>query len=90
MNSLRIPFLLLLALIALKLGIVNAIFAFFLVGAIPGTTFNLPPSVMLIFYLGLIALVIEIIFHRSITKYLQKRQSAKRAARMPRRRYGQI
>ena len=88
--SLRIPFLLLLLLISLKLGVINAAFAFFLVGAIPGTNINLPPSVMLTLYVGLIALVIEIIFHKSIVTYLHKRQSAKRAARMPRRRYSQI
>jgi uncharacterized membrane protein len=78
----------------LKAGIANALLLFLLVGAIPGTSHNVPAVVMLFFVVVFIWLIL---FRFTILDTLQARatkQIAKRHVerkkRMPRKRFGQI
>lgn len=66
-----------------KLGVVNALIAFLLVGAIPGTNVNVPSSVML---LVMIVAMWLIIFRFAALKTLH-RQATERKKTTPKRRF---
>ena len=77
-----------------KLGVLQALLLFFLVGAIPGTTLTVPSSVMLFFILIAAWLVI---FRFTALKALEKRALmrlakayAERKSHLPKRRFGQV
>lgn len=75
-------------------GVLNSLLIFLLVGAIPGTSVTIPPSLML-FMTG--ASLWAILFHLTAGKFIGSRQTKRlikkhiaRKQRMPKRRYGQI
>lgn len=75
-------------------GIFNALFAFLLVGAIPGTTYSIPPAFMLL----LIIAATWALFFRfaaietfySVVKKRGTKHSTDHKKRMPRRRFSEI
>lgn len=77
-----------------KSGVVDALIAFLLVGAIPGTTYSLPPATMsLIISILLLAILLRsaaipfvnyLRINRLARRYLQRKE------RLPKRRFGQI
>jgi len=78
----------------IKAGITNALLLFLLVGAIPGTNYNVPAVVMLFFVVVIIWLVL---FRFTLLDTIQARASKRIAERrsihkkrMPRKRFGQI
>lgn len=77
-----------------KLGVLQALLLFFLVGAIPGTTFAVPSHIMFFFILVAAWLVI---FRFTALKALEKRAIARlakayaeRKSHLPKRRFGQV
>ena len=75
-------------------GVANALMAFLLVGALPGTTYSLPASAMLL----IIALIVWLLIFRmtavSLISFLQIDRLAKKRLQqknqLPKRRFGQI
>lgn len=95
MKKLKLTIISVLCLIALKLGIINAIAAFILVGAIPGTQYSLPAGGMLIIF----GITIWLLFcQKTAATYVRTfiegshhtKQSVDHITRMPRRRFSQI
>ena len=74
--------------ILVQSGIFDALVAFLLVGAIPGTAYSIPPAFMLL----LIATIgwLLIIRFAPLPTDSKKKKTAKPKKQMPRRRYSQI
>ena len=75
-------------------GILNSLLMFLLVGAIPGTHYNVPWGVMLLITITVMWLMIaRFTLFELFQSYVSKktaRQHAERKKRMPKRRYSQI
>lgn len=75
-------------------GILDSLLLFLLVGAVPGTTYTLPWSVMLLIIIGIMWLVIFrfalLDAFQAITTKKSTKTHAARKKRMPKRRYSQI
>lgn len=75
-------------------GILNSLFVFLLVGAVPGTRYNVPPTLMLLLIVSAIWLIIirftaiEAFYSVSIKK--TKKQQTTRKKRMPKRRFSEV
>jgi len=75
-------------------GVLNSLFAFLLVGAVPGTHYTVPPTLMLLLIISTIWLIIirftaiEAFYSVSVKK--AKKQQAARKKRMPKRRFSEI
>jgi uncharacterized membrane protein len=78
-----------------RLGIFNSLLIFLLVGAIPGTHYNVPSTFMLLTIISIIWLLvfrftaIEAI-HSASLRRSAKRHVAERKKRMPKRRFEQV
>lgn len=71
-------------------GILNSLLIFLLIGAVPGTSINLSPNLMLI-AIGAISWVILFnLIAVKLTDFLKTKQHSKRHERMPKRRYSRI
>lgn len=75
-------------------GILNALIMFLLMGQIPGTSYSVPASVMLVLLtittvLIIVSIVVTKMQHTTAIRRLLKKHLAHKA-RMPRRRFGQI
>lgn len=77
-----------------KSGILQSLLVFLVVGAVPGTAIDIPPTVML-FLAG--AGIWAIVFHFTAGKFISSRQTRRlikrhtaRRQRMPKRRFSQI
>jgi hypothetical protein len=74
------------------------LFAFILTGAIPGTSYSVPPNVMYGLAMGCMSLVIVWLigvrildfFHAQANKYLPVTAKKDRKKHLPKRRYSQI
>ena len=75
-------------------GILNSLFAFLLIGAVPGTRYNVPPTLMLLLLVSAIWLIIirftaiEALYSVSVKKV--KKQQISRKKRMPKRRFSEV
>lgn len=75
-------------------GILNSLLMFLLVGAIPGTPYNVPSTIMLLFIISAIWLVVirfaatETVYSISVKK--TRKQQVARKKRMPKRRFSEI
>jgi uncharacterized membrane protein len=76
-----------------KIGFFESLLLFFLVGAIPGTHYNIPSTFMLLAIVSIIWLLLfrfmTVELSSSPTKQPQKRRASHKK-RMPKRRYGQV
>lgn len=77
-----------------QFGVLNSLFIFLIAGVIPGTSYSLPSSLMLLIMITIMWLVIFRLaavetFYSITTKRTLKRRIAQKK-RMPRRRYNQI
>lgn len=75
-------------------GILNSLFVFLLVGAVPGTNYTLPPTLMLLLIISAIWLIVirftalEAFYSVSVKKV--KKQQHTRQKRMPKRRFSEV
>lgn len=95
MQIIKFSTIVIIAVAAIKFGVLKALGMFLLVGAIPGTTYSLPASAMFI-VLGMIVWLVfcQPTVNRSVYRSIQNARHTKRVvsaqARMPRRRFSQI